>query len=124
MSTAHAGKDGRFTHGAVNYPAVNWSCDIEDALQDYTNMNSGGWREFVSNIKGLRFTVETVFDPSLTQITAGATLTNAVFRVGTAYALTMASGLVQRVRPSQTIEGKGMQTIEGVSNGTVNTTFA
>jgi hypothetical protein len=122
--SAYAGKSGAFLHGAVSYPAKNWSADLEDAVIDTTTTISGGWREHISGLRVMRFTAECVFDPALAQLGPGSTLTNIILRVGASYALTMASGIVSRVRPSTSVDGAAMETIEGISIGTVNTTFA
>lgn len=51
MATAAvAGYGGSIT--GVSGEVLNWSCDVTVEALDATSMASGGWREFISGLKG------------------------------------------------------------------------
>ena len=119
-----AGKGGAFLHNSVSYPAKSWSIDISDTIIETTSMLDSGWRTFISGLRGATFTAETFFDPVLAQLTPGQTLTNLQLSLGSSTEITVASALVRNLKPSTSVEGASMLTIEGTASGTVNTTFA
>lgn len=118
-----SGKGGIVNLNSVLYPAKTWSLDIDDNLVDVSNMNSAGWKEFVSGLRGATWTFEMPFDPSIAQLSPGTSLTNAQLGVNSSYKVTF-NGIIRKIRPSTSVEGAAMMTVEGVVQGVLNTTFA
>ncbi len=124
MGTFFSGKGGSVAHNSVTYCAKSWSLDLDDSIVDVTNMTSGGWKEFISGIRGAQFSYELVFDPTLAALTPGQTLTNLTLGINSSYKVTISSGIVSKVRPSTSTEGAAMLSINGSATGVVNTTFS
>ncbi len=118
-----AGKGGIINFNSVAYGAKTWSIDVDDGLVEVSNMNSAGWKEFISGLRGATWSMETVFDPTLAQLAPGTSLTNAQLGLNSSYKVTF-NGIVRKIRPTTSVEGAAMLTIEGVVNGVLNTTFA
>ena len=86
-------------------------------------MNSSGWREYISGLKGATWSTECLFDSALAQLVPGATLTNLTLDLGGSFNL-LFNGVLRKIRPSTSVDGAAMLTMEGVAQGSVNTTFA
>lgn len=88
------------------------------------NRLSSGWREYLSGLRGATFSAETFFDATLAQLTPGQSLTNLTLSLGSSTEVVISSALVRKLRPSTSVEGASMLSIEGNATGSVNTTFA
>ncbi len=86
-------------------------------------MNSSGWREYISGLKGATWSTECFFDLALAQLSPGSTLTNMTLSLGGSYEIVF-NGLLRKIRPSTSVDGAAMLSMEGVAQSTVNTTFA
>lgn len=120
---AIAGKGGNFTYNSVSYLCKSWSMDIDDNVIDTSNMTGSGWRTYISGLRGASFSAETFFDTVLAQLAPGDSLTNVNLGLGSSLDITF-NAIVRKIRPSTSVDGAAMLSIEGVANGVVNTTFS
>lgn len=119
-----AGKDGWF-YADTNTPLSmrEWRLEISTDMIDVTNFTSGGYREALVGFASGRFTARGPFESGeASEYTPGATI-NANLGLGSNYYLTF-TGVLTRVAGSTSVDGAGMIELEGVTNGSFNTTFA
>lgn len=123
MATFISGKAAIININSVIYPGKTWSLDVDDSLVEVSSMNSSGWKEFISGLRGATWSIEMPFDLALAQLAPGTAVTNMKLSLNTSYSVTF-NGIIRKIRPSTSIEGAGMLSVEGSVTGVLNTTFA